>query len=111
MSHFWQQSEPISLDECLLKPTRPTVQSFCKVLTASETNTHGRFSVLRKHATECMPALDMTQPNPTQDLLALDLHGAEWKFKHIYRGPPRRHLLTTGWSNFVTNKRLQGRKR
>ncbi|KAJ0536551.1 putative transcription factor B3-Domain family [Helianthus annuus] len=58
-----------------------------------------------------MPALDMTQPTPTQDLLALDLHGAKWKFKHIYRGPPRRHLLTTGWSNFVTNKRLQGRKR
>ncbi|KAJ0755146.1 putative DNA-binding pseudobarrel domain superfamily, auxin response factor [Helianthus annuus] len=42
-----------------------------------------------------MFALDMSQPTPTQDLLALDLHGVEWKFKHIYRGPPRRHLLTT----------------
>ncbi|KAM0033161.1 putative DNA-binding pseudobarrel domain superfamily, auxin response factor [Helianthus debilis subsp. tardiflorus] len=58
MSHFWQQSEPTSLDECLLDPTRPTVQSFCKVLTTSDTSTHGRFSVLRKHATECLPALD-----------------------------------------------------
>ncbi|KAL9996328.1 putative transcription factor B3-Domain family [Helianthus debilis subsp. tardiflorus] len=98
MSHFWQQSEPTSLDECLLDPTRPTVQSFCKVLTTSDTSTHGRFSVLRKHATECLPAL------------RLDLHGAEWKFNHIYRGPPRRHLLTTGWSTFVTYKQLHGRK-
>ncbi|EYU39842.1 hypothetical protein MIMGU_mgv1a020932mg [Erythranthe guttata] len=26
--------------------------------------------------------------------------------RHIYRGTPRRHLLTTGWSNFVSRKRL-----
>ncbi|KAL0340732.1 UNVERIFIED_CONTAM: Auxin response factor 18 [Sesamum radiatum] len=25
---------------------------------------------------------------------------------HIYRGTPRRHLLTTGWSNFVNQKKL-----
>ncbi|XP_047341158.1 auxin response factor 9-like isoform X2 [Impatiens glandulifera] len=92
-----------------LSPTelpRPTVHSFTKVLTASDTSTHGGFSVLRKHATECLPPLDMTQQTPTQELVAKDLHGMEWRFKHIYRGQPRRHLLTTGWSTFVTSKRL-----
>lgn len=28
----------------------------------------------------------MTQATPTQELAAKDLHGFEWKFKHIYRG-------------------------
>ncbi|KAJ1429474.1 PB1 domain [Sesbania bispinosa] len=28
---------------------------------------------------------DMTQATPTQELAAKDLHGFEWKFKHIYR--------------------------
>lgn len=36
---------------------RPKVHSFSKVLTASDTSTHGGFSVLRKHATECLPPL------------------------------------------------------
>ncbi|KAI4376123.1 hypothetical protein MLD38_013914 [Melastoma candidum] len=100
------QAEPNSMDECSPEPTRPRVHSFCKVLTASDTSTHGGFSVLRKHATECLPPLDMTQSTPIQELVAKDLHGYEWKFKHIFRGQPRRHLLTTGWSTFVTSKRL-----
>ncbi|KAI3691871.1 hypothetical protein L6452_31673 [Arctium lappa] len=99
-------SDPTSPDECLAEPPRPSVHSFCKVLTASDTSTHCGFSVLRKHANECLPPLDMTQPTPTQELVATDLHGIEWRFKHIFRGQPRRHLLTTGWSTFVTCKRL-----
>ncbi|GJX32687.1 auxin response factor 9 isoform X2 [Tanacetum coccineum] len=35
---------------------------------------------------ECLPALDTTQVTPTQDLVSLDLHGTEWRFKHIFRG-------------------------
>ncbi|KAG5249455.1 auxin response factor [Salix suchowensis] len=100
------QIEPTSSDSCPSEPPRPTVHSFCKVLTASDTSTHGGFSVLRKHASECLPPLDMIQPTPTQELAAKDLHGYEWRFKHIFRGQPRRHLLTTGWSTFVTSKRL-----
>lgn len=100
------QSDPTSPDKCIAEPVKPTVHSFCKVLTASDTSTHGGFSVLRKHANECLPPLDMTQATPTQELSATDLHGTEWRFKHIFRGQPRRHLLTTGWSTFVTNKRL-----
>ena len=33
------------------------VHSFCKTLTASDTSTHGGFSVLRRHADECLPPL------------------------------------------------------
>ncbi|KAL5796003.1 hypothetical protein ACOSQ2_000823 [Xanthoceras sorbifolium] len=100
------QSEPTSPDPCPPETPKQMVHSFCKILTASDTSTHGGFSVLRKHATECLPPLDMNQTTPTQELVAKDLHGYEWRFKHIFRGQPRRHLLTTGWSTFVTSKRL-----
>ncbi|OAY49000.1 auxin response factor 18 [Manihot esculenta] len=100
------QAEPTSPDSYPPEPQKPTVHSFCKILTPSDTSTHGGFSVLRKHATECLPPLDMNQATPTQELAAKDLHGYNWRFKHIFRGQPRRHLLTTGWSTFVTSKRL-----
>ncbi|KAG8078960.1 hypothetical protein GUJ93_ZPchr0007g3130 [Zizania palustris] len=87
-------------------PARSAVRSFCKTLTASDTSTHGGFSVLRRHADECLPPLDMTQSPPTQELVAKDLHGMDWRFRHIFRGQPRRHLLQSGWSVFVSSKRL-----
>jgi hypothetical protein len=87
-------------------PVRPHVRSFCKTLTASDTSTHGGFSVLRRHADECLPPLDMRHQPPTQELVAKDLHGVEWRFRHIFRGQPRRHLLQSGWSVFVSAKRL-----
>ena len=71
---------------------------------------------------------------PAQELVARDLHDNGWTFRHIYRGitvllvivllvlykldlsnskpwflisgQPKRHLLTTGWSLFVSGKRL-----
>ncbi|CAN1346162.1 Auxin response factor 11 [Linum perenne] len=48
----------------------------------------------------------MSQTTPAHDLVAKDLHGHEWRFRHIHRGHPRRHLLTTGWSSFVNAKKL-----
>ncbi|CAL0319806.1 unnamed protein product [Lupinus luteus] len=87
-------------------PPRFHVHSFCKTLTASDTSTHGGFSVLRRHADECLPPLDMTKQPPTQELVAKDLHANEWQFRHIFRGQPRRHLLQSGWSVFVSSKRL-----
>ncbi|KAI3466706.1 hypothetical protein Pfo_023369 [Paulownia fortunei] len=83
-----------------------TPHMFCKTLTASDTSTHGGFSVPRRAAEDCFPPLDYKQQRPSQELLAKDLHGIEWKFRHIYRGQPRRHLLTTGWSAFVNKKNL-----
>ncbi|KAJ6748326.1 AUXIN RESPONSE FACTOR 2 [Salix purpurea] len=87
-------------------PPRFHVHSFCKTLTASDTSTHGGFSVLRRHADECLPPLDMSRQPPTQELVAKDLHENEWRFRHIFRGQPRRHLLQSGWSVFVSSKRL-----
>lgn len=79
---------------------------FCKTLTASDTSTHGGFSVPRRAAEDCFPPLDYKQQRPSQELVAKDLHGVEWHFRHIYRGQPRRHLLTTGWSAFINKKKL-----
>ncbi|MQL84403.1 hypothetical protein Taro_016907 [Colocasia esculenta] len=83
-----------------------TRHMFCKTLTASDTSTHGGFSVPRRAAEDCFPPLDYKQQRPSQELVAKDLHGTEWRFRHIYRGQPRRHLLTTGWSAFVNKKKL-----
>ncbi|XP_062171774.1 auxin response factor 4 isoform X3 [Alnus glutinosa] len=87
-------------------PSKSTPHMFCKTLTASDTSTHGGFSVPRRAAEDCFPPLDYKQQRPSQELVAKDLHGVEWPFRHIYRGQPRRHLLTTGWSIFVSQKNL-----
>ncbi|KAL1831700.1 hypothetical protein ACET3Z_001351 [Daucus carota] len=100
------QNEVMSPDPPPPEPPKYTVHSFCKTLTASDTSTHGGFSVLRRHADDCLPPLDMSQQPPWQELVATDLHGNEWHFRHIFRGQPRRHLLTTGWSVFVSAKKL-----
>ncbi|XP_074294436.1 auxin response factor 1-like isoform X1 [Silene latifolia] len=100
------QNEVTELDPPVPEPPRCVVHSFCKTLTASDTSTHGGFSVLRRHADECLPPLNMSQQPPSQELIARDLHGSEWHFRHIFRGQPRRHLLTTGWSVFVNSKKL-----
>ncbi|CAL4902275.1 unnamed protein product [Urochloa decumbens] len=83
-----------------------TSHMFCKTLTASDTSTHGGFSVPRRAAEDCFPPLAYELVRPSQELIAKDLHGLKWSFRHIYRGQPRRHLLTTGWSSFVNMKRL-----
>ncbi|KAL1542437.1 auxin response factor 18-like [Salvia divinorum] len=80
--------------------------SFAKTLTQSDANNGGGFSVPRYCAETIFPRLDYTAEPPVQTILAKDVHGEVWKFRHIYRGTPRRHLLTTGWSNFVNQKKL-----
>ncbi|KAL6011757.1 Auxin response factor 2A [Asimina triloba] len=83
----WQQDESaMEKEPPRAQPQRPHVHSFCKTLTASDTSTHGGFSVLRRHADECLPPLDMGRQPPTQELVAKDLHGTEWRFRHIFRG-------------------------
>ncbi|XVF16790.1 hypothetical protein REPUB_Repub10bG0062600 [Reevesia pubescens] len=98
-------------DVCLLPaelgiPSKQPTNYFCKTLTASDTSTHGGFSVPRRAAEKVFPPLDYSQQPPAQELIARDLHDNEWKFRHIFRGQPKRHLLTTGWSVFVSAKRL-----
>ncbi|CAI5492071.1 unnamed protein product, partial [Closterium sp. Naga37s-1] len=70
----------------------------CKRLSTSDTSTHGGFSIPRKAAEACLPHLDMTQSVPSQRITATDVLGNQWLFRHVYRGTPKRHLLTTGWS-------------
>ncbi|KAL9448662.1 hypothetical protein AB3S75_016034 [Citrus x aurantiifolia] len=100
------QSEVTSPDPSLPEPEKCTVHSFCKTLTASDTSAHCVFAVLRRHADDCLPPLDMSQQPPRQELVATDLHGKKWRFLHISQGQPRHHLLTTGWSEFVSSKKL-----
>ncbi|KAD1644711.1 hypothetical protein E3N88_42501 [Mikania micrantha] len=87
-----------------LIPAKPT--SFAKTLTQSDANNGGGFSVPRYCAETIFPRLDYSADPPVQTILAKDVHGDTWKFRHIYRGTPRRHLLTTGWSTFVNHKKL-----
>ncbi|KAI3447292.1 hypothetical protein Pfo_003957 [Paulownia fortunei] len=89
-----------------MKVNKPQTEFFCKTLTASDTSTHGGFSVPRRAAEKIFPPLDFTMQPPAQELVARDLHDNMWTFRHIYRGQPKRHLLTTGWSLFVSGKRL-----
>lgn len=90
-----------------LKPSKHPTEFFCKTLTASDTSTHGGFSVPRRAAEKLFPQLDYSMQPPTQELVVRDLHDNTWTFRHIYRGQPKRHLLTTGWSMFVGSKRLR----
>ncbi|KAJ8751544.1 hypothetical protein K2173_016779 [Erythroxylum novogranatense] len=80
--------------------------SFAKTLTQSDANNGGGFSVPRYCAETIFPRLDYSANPPVQTVVAKDVHGETWKFRHIYRGTPRRHLLTTGWSTFVNQKKL-----
>lgn len=84
----------------------PQFQSFCKSLTQSDIKSNWGLSVPLKDAVKCFPPLDMGQEKPSQELIAKDLQGNEWRFKHAYQGQPRRHSLTNGWSTFVTSKKL-----
>uniref|UniRef100_A0A2N9I5D7 Auxin response factor n=1 Tax=Fagus sylvatica TaxID=28930 RepID=A0A2N9I5D7_FAGSY len=104
--HLQQDENLVEKEALAPSPPRPRVHSFCKTLTASDTSTHGGFSVLRRHADDCLPPLDMSKQPPTQELIAKDLEGNEWRFRHIFRGQPRRHLLQSGWSLFVSSKKL-----
>nr|4LDU_A Chain A, Auxin response factor 5 [Arabidopsis thaliana] len=91
----------------MLRGSKHPTEFFCKTLTASDTSTHGGFSVPRRAAEKLFPPLDYSAQPPTQELVVRDLHENTWTFRHIYRGQPKRHLLTTGWSLFVGSKRLR----
>ncbi|KAJ8500377.1 hypothetical protein OPV22_010929 [Ensete ventricosum] len=98
--------EAMLASEMGLKQNKQPAEFFCKTLTASDTSTHGGFSVPRRAAEKIFPPLDFTMQPPSQELVVKDLHDVSWTFRHIFRGQPKRHLLTTGWSVFVGTKRL-----
>lgn len=82
-----QQSDPTSPNECLAEPVRPTVHSFCKVLTASDTLVN--FLVLMFYNlypfhyslfhTPVHQKLIFSWPDKQLKLTAKNLHGTEWR--------------------------------
>ncbi|MED6191731.1 Arf17p [Stylosanthes scabra] len=82
------------------------VESYAKILTRSDANNGGGFSVPRACADLIFPPLNFEDDLPVQTLRITDLHGAVWEFRHVYRGKPKRHLFTSGWSKFVDSKML-----
>ncbi|CAM8914288.1 unnamed protein product [Rhodiola kirilowii] len=85
---------------------RSRIDSYLKVLTQSDANNGGGFSVPRQCAESIFPALNYEEDPPVQNLSIADVQGVDWVFRHIFRGTPKRHLLTTGWSKFVNHKKL-----
>ncbi|XP_035551141.1 auxin response factor 2-like [Juglans regia] len=82
-----EQDKPSLEDENDVSlPQRTSLCSYVKKLTASDTSTHGGFSVPKRQAQECFPPLDMSQQPSAQELIVKDLHGLEWCFRHICRG-------------------------
>ncbi|CAH2079590.1 unnamed protein product [Thlaspi arvense] len=77
-------------------PSKQPSNYFCKTLTASDTSTHGGFSVPRRAAEKVFPPLDYSLQPPAQELLARDLHDVEWKFRHIFRGRNEKNQLFLG---------------
>ncbi|CAH1433749.1 unnamed protein product [Lactuca virosa] len=75
------QSDPTSLDKCIDDPPKASIHSFYKVLTASDTSIHGGFQCSENTQMNaylhCIFVQDMSQPTPTQELVAKDLHGTD----------------------------------
>ena len=93
-------------NDTILDLTPPKSTFFAKTLTSTDVSKGGGFFVLRNWAEMNFPPLDFTAEYPVQTLTAKDIRGETWNFRHIYRGTPRRHLLTTGWNTFVDQKKL-----
>ncbi|GAU19617.1 hypothetical protein TSUD_383120 [Trifolium subterraneum] len=91
-----QEQKEAYLPAELGTPSKQPTNYFCKTLTASDTSTHGGFSVPRRAAEKVFPPLDFSQQPPAQELIARDLHGNEWKFRHIFRGENEKNQLLLG---------------
>ncbi|KAK4768827.1 hypothetical protein SAY86_026977 [Trapa natans] len=81
-----EQKEVYLLPSELGTANKQPTNYFCKTLTASDTSTHGGFSVPRRAAEKVFPPLDYSLQPPAQELIARDLHDNEWKFRHVFRG-------------------------
>ncbi|XP_058742360.1 auxin response factor 18-like [Vicia villosa] len=89
-----------------MSETKNKYQSHTKTLTQSDANNGGGFSCPKNCAETLFPPLDYSGQLLSQDIFLMDAHGETWRFRHVYSGMPKRHLLTTGWSDFVTDKLL-----
>ncbi|KAE8717254.1 Auxin response factor 10 [Hibiscus syriacus] len=90
--------------------TQEKPASFAKTLTQSDANNGGGFSVPRYCAETIFPRLDYSADPPVQTILAKDVHGETWKFRHIYRGIRRAKRgisggpeSSSGWNTTAAN--------
>ncbi|KAI3817815.1 hypothetical protein L1987_11613 [Smallanthus sonchifolius] len=88
-------------------PQKIPANSFQKILTISDASTHGGCGLPKFYVEKTFPPLDASLDQASQDLVAKDLHGATWHFRHIYRGNPKRHMLVNGWNKFASEKKLK----
>ncbi|XP_065872047.1 auxin response factor 7-like isoform X2 [Euphorbia lathyris] len=100
------QREVTSSDPECPEDEAHTIHSFFKTLTTSDLRTLECLCIDSVHAETFFPPLDMSQLEPWQDLVATDISGKEWHFRHIVSGDPMCHLLSAGWSEFASSKRL-----
>ncbi|KAI5425896.1 auxin response factor 8 [Lathyrus oleraceus] len=84
--------------------TRNKYKSYTKTLTRTDASS-GLFCP--KICVETIfPPLDYLGNHTSQDIYVTDVHGETWEFKHVCRGTPKVHMLTTGWSDFLKDKQL-----
>nr|XP_043621681.1 auxin response factor 1-like [Erigeron canadensis]XP_043621682.1 auxin response factor 1-like [Erigeron canadensis] len=100
------QGEVIIPDPPLLESSTCMVRTICKTLTTLDTSTIGGLSLPLRDAVDCLLTLDMSQQPSWQEVVASDLQNNEWHFCHMLQEHPKRHFLTTGWSDFVNAKKL-----
>nr|CAD1820621.1 unnamed protein product [Ananas comosus var. bracteatus] len=99
------ESDILPIPDLGLTRSKHPTDFFCKNLTASDTSTHGGFSVPRRAAEKLFPNW-IILPNP-------QIRSSSSEICTITCGHfgtfivPKRHLLTTGWSLFVGTKRLK----
>nr|DAD24874.1 TPA_asm: hypothetical protein HUJ06_026338 [Nelumbo nucifera] len=72
------------------------ILSFSKILTPSDANNGGGFSVPKFCEDSIFPPLNYKAELPVQAVTVRDVHGAMWDFWDIYSRMPHQHLLTTG---------------
>lgn len=96
------------LDDSPPSPPPEKPASFAKTLTQSDANNGGGFSVPRYCAETIFPPLDYSTDPPVQTVLAKDVHGDVWKFRHIYRYDLKFHALglTPIWCAYMLVLRL-----
>ncbi|KAF8112185.1 hypothetical protein N665_0066s0059 [Sinapis alba] len=87
---------------CQLKPILDISSKIqCNVINIKlkvETNTDEVYAKIM-----LLPCSPLT---PSQEIVAKDLHDHVWKFKHVFKGTPKRHLFTSGWNEFAKEKSL-----
>lgn len=81
--------EALLRSDLSMKINKPQTQFFCKTLTASDTSTHGGFSVPRRAAEKIFPPLVSKYP---QQLACLNFEVAKWVGGELSNGSKRLNI-------------------